>query len=69
MEIDDFLNSEPSKEDLIEMLNNEREINGFYSSYVKDIANIIVEESELYERIRKIQNRLMMLQYDLGNLN
>ena len=56
MEIDDFLNSEPSKEDLIEMLNNEREINGFYSSYVKDIANIIVEESELYERIRKIQS-------------
>ncbi len=69
MEIDDFLNSEPSKKDLIEMLNNERETNGFYSSYVKDIANIIVEESELYERIRKIQNRLMMLQYDLGNLN
>ena len=69
MEVDDFLSSEPNKEDLIKMLNNERETNNFYASYIKDITNILVEESELYERIRKIQNRLMMLQYDLGNLD
>lgn len=66
---DDFLNIEPSKEELIEMLNNERNTNSFYHSYIKDITNILVEESELYERVRKIQNRLMMLQYDLGNLD
>ena len=66
MKIDDFLNSEPTKEDLIEMLNQERNVNGIYHNYFKDITNIIVEESESFEKIRKIQNRIMMMQYDLG---
>mgnify|MGYP001338014415 CR=1 FL=1 len=66
---EDYLNIEPSKDELIEMLNNERNTNSLYHSYIKDITNILVEESELYERIRKIQNRIMMLQYDIGNLD
>jgi hypothetical protein len=54
---------------LNELLNEEKKTVRIYNTYISDITNILVEESELYERIRKIQNRLMMLQYDLGNLD
>ncbi|WP_419212053.1 hypothetical protein ACNR9Q_15045 [Maribacter sp. X9] len=55
-----------NEDELIKMLNNERNANLIYHNYTRDISELIIEESPIYERIRKIQNRIMRLNFELG---
>lgn len=55
-----------SNDDLLKMLNEEIEKSNAYRNFFNEVTDIIIEESELHERISKISERALSTQYRLG---
>ncbi|MEZ4841488.1 MAG: hypothetical protein R2821_08230 [Flavobacteriaceae bacterium] len=58
-----------NEDELLKMLDSEIASKGLYHNCINTIKNILIEESTYYDRIYKIQERIMKLQFELGELS
>tara|TARA_R110002051_G_C8601565_1_gene480495 strand:- start:523 stop:735 length:213 start_codon:yes stop_codon:yes gene_type:complete len=66
METNENASFQPNINDLVELLNEERENNNISNNCLKTIQNIIIEGTPNDEKLKKIQARIMRYKYELG---
>lgn len=59
-------NKENNENELLCMLNSERETNGLYDMATKEIREILIEPCDYHDKVSKIANVLHRLTYDFG---
>lgn len=65
-DIKDENNENYDENELLKMLNAERDINGLYHMAIRNISDILIEFSDYYDKVRKIRQELNLLTYEFG---